>query len=151
MEIKKEEKGKRIASDKSTSKLVNVDAEVISNLQEFITSVYSLCDAMSLLGSIKIRNSIIVDLPNSFDQDKMIEVNNKYHLIDRLNLPLNIQGREFLLPVVFRLKSVIPFIKTKIYQNGSDTTNIRNVISDVVESLDLLGFTHSDINKYMKR
>lgn len=131
-------------------KIVNVDAEIVANLQEFVTSVYSICEVLSYIGKVRIKKSIEVTLDKGKSLDDILEYNNKFHIVDRLQLPVNIQGREFLLPVVFYADSVIPFRKVVIYKSGNLANDLKSIVRDVIDTLELLKFNHSDLSKYMK-
>ena len=131
-------------------KIVNVDAEIIANLQEFVTSVYSICEVLSYIGKVRVKKSIEVILDKGKSLDDILEYNNKFHIVDRLQLPVNIQGREFVLPVVFYVESLVPFHKIVIYKSGNLANDLKSIVRDVLDTLELLKFSHSDLDKYMK-
>ena len=132
------------------SKIVNVDYEVISNLKEFITSVYSICEVLSYLGEVRLSKSIEVVLPKSKTSKEIEEVSSKFSIIERIQLPVNLQGRQFVLPVVFYVKSIIPLRRNLIYRSGNSANDIRSIVLDVTETLDLLKFEYSNVKKFIK-
>ena len=84
--------------------ILNVDGELIRDLQVFLSSINSVCSALSKLGRVTLSNSIKLYLPAEMDSVELQASWEKYQISELLATPIIYRGSTYYLPVIVYYK-----------------------------------------------
>lgn len=129
--------------------IVNIDAPTLNKLITYLSQVKSLCDKLSLIGSVRLRSSVEVTISKS---DNSIEDLLNSGTLDYLSVPIFFNEIEQVVPIKVYYKSS-KLLPRSLLIDRSNSTNIGKVIDEVYSTLQMLGVDLSriDFSTYMKR
>lgn len=130
-------------------RIVNVDGDVLNKLGVFLTTIKGICDSLSDIGKVTITTTgIVVVIDSTLVEEDIKSIMTDNLIIERLNLPVYLNELEVYIPVVFKKKRLLLF-NTTLMKLGDFNIDMKVVISNVCESLDLLGVSRPNLSTYM--